>query len=678
MAIQFNLNTNFISSSALTAAKQTEDFTNTHLSTKTHFYALHELNVEHKANIRGMVNYEYNRLLRENGDPSQLIPGGENLEELGNDFSTSITRPDLYYQAISDKLEFFKTSLPKTSEITTAHFFNLLHEKNVTHECNIRGAVNKHYNELISRNKLTFEYDVIPGDYDLERLGMDVKTKLHRSTYLNAFKTITKYCENFYSKTKELQKGVQLTEKDPAEMRSQAACILQSHIRSWTRLNTHLKCLEKTPLIVSAEATEKMTKEILDIDNLIRKLAEENSIVCPEVWHVTTKPNLSSICRNRAFLGADSMKRRAIEYRKNVLDHSDIDNGDGDVICLGPYLIDSGAFINPTVYDSGSCKEDAANSKILIKIDLTKTRSKGIYNQFFKIQDFGVSRPHHVLEITDWLTIVFGDKFKQTIILDNGFSEDFSFKEQPIIYGNLYEVNQFCLTSLFRLVETSNNKNFIETFYKKIKQCSFSEIAKIVKLYGQHLILYSEINFNQRLTITPGLITEIQDLKNNASYSLRNLDSNTYMGKIHDIAIGNYTNLPLEKNPSIYEFIIPRRSLLNTDYSNVNPEEFMCSKYINLIDKGQKFHKTHTIPTTVTSCNPGESKSLAYCCAPTWGKRCYRFAKNDKGEWVGEVPSDKEWKFIILSFTNEIVKWESRSNRKYEKNIENLILDNPF
>lgn len=675
MAVQFNVNNNFITPLTLTAGTQTEDFTNTNLSTKTHFYSLHELNIEHKTDIRGMVNYEYNRLLRENGD-SQLIPGGENLEELGNDCSTSITRPDLYYQAISDKLEFFKTSLPKTAEITTAHFFDLLHEKNVTHGCNIRGSVNKHYNELISRSKLIFEYDTIPGD-DLERLGMDVKTRLHLSTYLKAFKTITKYGETFYSKRKELQQATQLAEKDPAETKNQAACILQSHIRSWTRLNTHLKYLTQ-PVIIYAETTVKMIKEILGIDNLIHKLAEENSIVYPEVWHVTTKPNLSSTCRESAFFGADSMQRRSIKYSKNVLGYLDVHNGDGDVICLGPYLIDSGAFCESTFYDGEFCKKEAMHSKILIKIDLTKVCSKGIYNQFFKIQDFGLSRPHHVLEITDWLAIVFGSKFEQTITLDNGFSETFDSSKQPIIYGNLYEINKFCLTSLFRLIETSNNRDFIERFYNKIKLCSFSEIAKIVKLYGQHLILYSEVNFNQRLTITPGLITEIQDLKNNACYSLRNLDPNTYMEKIHDIAIGNYTNLPLEQNPSTYRFIIPRRSLLNTDYSNVSPEEFTCSKYVNFIDNGQKFHTTHTIPTTVTSCNLDKSKLLAYCCAPTWEKRCYSFEKNDKGEWVGEVPSDKEWKFIILSFINEIVKWENGSNRKYAKNIDKLILDNPF
>ncbi len=80
-------------------------------------------------NIRGMVNHEYNRLLIEKGLLQNLIPGGEDFEQLGKDIKTPIVRPDLYLAAC-EKMISVHTGVPFDGlKLTTASFFNLLEEQ---------------------------------------------------------------------------------------------------------------------------------------------------------------------------------------------------------------------------------------------------------------------------------------------------------------------------------------------------------------------------------------------------------------------------------------------------------------------------------------------------------------------------------------------------------------------
>lgn len=78
-------------------------------STESCFWWHYEKNSDPTTSTRGKVNYEYNRLLAERDLIWDLIPGGEDLDQLGMDRKTTVVRPDLYRDAcqkvMSDEAE---------------------------------------------------------------------------------------------------------------------------------------------------------------------------------------------------------------------------------------------------------------------------------------------------------------------------------------------------------------------------------------------------------------------------------------------------------------------------------------------------------------------------------------------------------------------------------------------
>jgi hypothetical protein len=156
----------------------------TEFSTGSCFLWLHDKNVALGINMRGMVNHEYNRRLAENGLAAHAIPGGVNLEELGMDKTTPIVRPDLYLNACQNAMSDFTSSPFSGLNISTATFFEPLHQENMKHSANVRGQVNQRYNQLLSVAGIC--EGKIPGDH-LEQLGMDNGTSLRADLYAKAY-----------------------------------------------------------------------------------------------------------------------------------------------------------------------------------------------------------------------------------------------------------------------------------------------------------------------------------------------------------------------------------------------------------------------------------------------------------------------------------------------------------
>lgn len=183
-----------------------EDF-----STTTVFWALHEKNLEYRANIRGSVNHRYNQLLEARGIKT-LIPGGEDLERLGMDQTTTLVRPDLYFQAYREVLSTFKDESPLEINISTASFFNILQEENVKHNADLRGMIDHRYNQLIEEEP--FYARVLPDATililsDMENLSLDQKTPLNPERYFKAysfvFSLVERQCTHKLSKSEESQ-----------------------------------------------------------------------------------------------------------------------------------------------------------------------------------------------------------------------------------------------------------------------------------------------------------------------------------------------------------------------------------------------------------------------------------------------------------------------------------------
>src|SRR5581483_7239190 len=155
-------------------------------TTALFFHSLHEKNREHRNNIRGIINHQYNQLLKQNG-LNEEIPGGENLEVLGMDQTTAMSRPDLYHQAYREVLARFNDHSPISCCLSTANFFDLLQEQNVKHSKNLRGLINQRYNALLIE---LGQAEFIPGT-NLEALGMDQTTKIsHPELYFKAYREV--------------------------------------------------------------------------------------------------------------------------------------------------------------------------------------------------------------------------------------------------------------------------------------------------------------------------------------------------------------------------------------------------------------------------------------------------------------------------------------------------------
>src|SRR6267154_4010035 len=146
IAIKENSDINSINYFVPQDSESNNGFTTAHL-----FWLLHEKNLEHRTNIRGLVNYQYNQLLNQQGLKEE-IPGGENYEHLGMDKTTSIIRPDLYYQAYRKVLSDFNDHSMMNVCFSTTNFFNLLNNENIKHSANLRGMINHRYNQLLNEH----------------------------------------------------------------------------------------------------------------------------------------------------------------------------------------------------------------------------------------------------------------------------------------------------------------------------------------------------------------------------------------------------------------------------------------------------------------------------------------------------------------------------------------------
>jgi hypothetical protein len=154
-------------------------------STGSFFDALHGKNTWHRANVRGLINQKYNELLHTKQLGIFQIPGGEDLNRLGMDKSTLIVRPDLYYQAYNEVLWKFKDKSEFLCPISTGTLFDLLDNENVKRNVNVRGLINKRYNQLLESEQ---NRDFLIQGSDVEVLGLNETTPIQRvDLYFQAY-----------------------------------------------------------------------------------------------------------------------------------------------------------------------------------------------------------------------------------------------------------------------------------------------------------------------------------------------------------------------------------------------------------------------------------------------------------------------------------------------------------
>src|SRR5581483_11927800 len=238
-------------------------------TTALFFHSLHEKNREHRNNIRGIINHQYNQLLKQNG-LNEEIPGGENLEVLGMDQTTAMSRPDLYHQAYREVLARFNDHSPISCCLSTANFFDLLHEQNVKHSKNLRGLINQRYNVLLIE---LGQGEFIPGT-NLEALGMDQTTKIsHPELYFKAYREVMPKMSQLESFMQGLQKWCEQPCPEGKEARVKAKQkIVECYNRK--RQTLDLSYMELTSLPAEIGQLVQL-KELYIISNQLQALPPE-------------------------------------------------------------------------------------------------------------------------------------------------------------------------------------------------------------------------------------------------------------------------------------------------------------------------------------------------------------------------------------------------------------------
>jgi hypothetical protein len=68
----------------------------------------------------------------------------------------------------------------------------------------------------------------------------------------------------------------------------------------------------------------------------------------------------------------------------------------------------------------------------------------------------------------------------------------------------------------------------------------------------------------------------------------------------------------------------------------------------------------------------GTGQSLGICCEPNWDQQPISFAPCDGG-WIGQVPVNQLWKFVILG-EGKVTHWEQAANRRCDAQTQAFTL----
>lgn len=309
------------------------------------------------------------------------------------------------------------------------------------------------------------------------------------------------------------------------EILEQKALYIQNYWHNYRRAKLHCDVFSALPTTLVPSSLKLIRNKV---QRIIFDLTQNQAVVSHQIYHWTTLQNFRNILRNKYFLGAEALKFRGIFYEKNALTAADVANGDGNVICFCPNLVDPTALIR-----EGTLRKDL----IRLTINLNKIDSQYRYHQFFKIVDMLTIDFTYRVKLTEELTVIFEKKrncFKPPVVLrvTLQFKETetniFLHNHEIIFYGNIFSINRFCLSQLFKMVDSIPDLHFKEEIYSYIDKLNVKECTELLVNFSKSLTIFSEYNFNRSLKLTDHLISEIYFQNNFTVLSLQHLSPKIY------------------------------------------------------------------------------------------------------------------------------------------------------
>lgn len=264
-------------------------------------------------------------------------------------------------------------------------------------------------------------------------------------------------------------------------------------------------------------------KNNLRLVSIIHELTASNAVINKIQYHWTTENNLKSIVNNGYFYGNKTLKRQRIFFRLNSLGTGDVDNGDNDIICFCPYMVDYLAFYSQT-------NSQFKGNVVRLSVNVQELDLEGRYNQFFKLFDLLSPAFSYTAYINDeldvkierevrgkavFLTLILNGESKRICIFDGSPNS----KNKVIHYGNLFSINRFCLLALFNFLSLSEDQEFEATFINYLNEKQDNEIKKILTIVAQALTVFAEYNFNSSLRLTDKMITEVHLVNKSVTYN---------------------------------------------------------------------------------------------------------------------------------------------------------------
>lgn len=334
--------------------------------------------------------------------------------------------------------------------------------------------------------------------------------------------------------------------------------------------------------------------------SILKELMNSNAVIPNNIHHWTTLSNLQSILWEGNIYGNTHLRDLKKYFQRNSLSRTDISNGDGDVICFAPYLIDPLALVDE---GKNTLKEDL----VRLTIDIEKAPYHWEMQHFFKIRDLGVPTIIYKVKINDKLSFEFNrlghnahtgisviikfkqgniDKFKEWTI------EHEINKTDSIFYGNYFAINQFCMDQLPRILKHADSE-FLSAFNAYLSTLEDNEIKKIFVIFAQSLTIYCEYNVNHKLKVKDNLITHIYLANQNELFNLSSLSRNDYQSVCEQIKSDGIIPLTstqphkplIEFNDDIIRIydteIWYRQRYFNLvkDFSELNPDYFAQGYY---------------------------------------------------------------------------------------------------
>jgi len=248
-------------------------------------------------------------------------------------------------------------------------------------------------------------------------------------------------------------------------------------------------------------------------------LSERLSVIASKIVLFTTIKHYTSTSTianvfDDCLYGRQNLNLAGIKYRAAALGTNDIIDGDANVICFGPFKIDTRCLKNET-------------AKITFNLQKLLEAQKNAANpcQFFKQRDFGFI-PTGIQSVTikkiglrfryesysdyaDDVTLAF---YKQSTLQKKYHAK---VQKYHLISYNIHDIHQILIMNFFRFLDNLKDLNDndaameIDEIYAEIESMNDDELIEFLTVIGKKMALSAEFNFYGAYKIDCEAITKI-------------------------------------------------------------------------------------------------------------------------------------------------------------------------